>query len=248
MGKVLSVMSVKGGTGKTTTAVNLAMALNKEGFMVLLIDANLEGSNVAFHLGLSTYDLVTIHDVIRGKAKPKNAIYTHPSGLNLMLGGVYLSDVELRDKGVESIITHLRDDFDFIVIDCSSGLTGSVRSAVKSSDEVIIVTNPELPAVVDAFKAIQFCDNNNVLVRGVIVNKAGKFSDLSISDVESLLGKQVIGVIPLDNVFRKSMSKRSPVVDLKPSSKPANQFMRIASLISGVTFKPTGFWSRLLGF
>lgn len=234
MGKVCSIVSVKGGTGKTTTSVNLGLALAKEGFTVLVLDANIEGSNVAFHLGLSTHDIATIHDVLRGKCEPMQAIYTHPTGMNLMLGGVYLEDMELRDDDIKRIINEVKKEFDYVIIDCSSGLSGAVKSAVQNSDETIIVTNPELPAVVDAFKIVQYCEHNNTFIRGVVINKNNKQSDLNPRDVESLLGRPVIGVVPEDNKIKQSMKERNPIVLYKPKRQSAKEFKNVAYKLSGM--------------
>ncbi len=246
MGKVYSIVSVKGGTGKTTTSVNIGMALAKEGFNTLVFDANLEGSNVAFHLGLSTHDIATIHDVLRGKCKPTDAIYTHPSGMNLMLGGVYLEDMELRDKELNKVINTIKDNFDYVIVDCSSGLSGSVKSAIKNSDEVLIVTNPELPAVVDAFKIVQFCDNNNIFIKGVVVNKKARNSDLSQLDVETILGKPVLGVVPEHNQVKDAMKERLPIVVFKPQRRSAREFRNVAYSISGLNKKAgRNFWDKV---
>jgi len=247
MGKVCSIVSVKGGTGKTTTSVNTGLALSREGFKVLVLDANLEGSNLSFHLGLSTHDIATIHDVLRRKCKTKEAIYTHPSGMNLMLGGVYLDDMKLRDRDLKNILKEVRDDFDFVIIDCSSGLSGSVKSAIDHSDEVIIVTNPELPAVVDAFKIVQYCEQNTSFIRGVVVNRNSKQSELTHNDVETILGKPVIGVVPEDNEVKKAMKERTPIVSFNPKRRSAKEFQNIAFNIGELDkVETTSFWKQIL--
>ena len=246
MGKVCAVVSVKGGTGKTTTAVNTSIALANEGFKVLLMDANLEGSNVAFHLGISTRSIATIHDVVRKECKPRDAIYTHPSGLHLMLGGAYLEDAELRDVDLSKLIRDVKPLFDYVVVDCSSGLSLSVKSVIKSSDEVIIVTNPELPAVVDAFKVVQFCEKNSVFIRGVVINKASKHSDLSREDVSAILGRDIISVVPQDEHVVRSMRERTPIVNYKPRRRSARGFRNVAYSISGFHKLNPSFWERII--
>jgi len=226
--KVYSIVSVKGGTGKTTTAVNTGLSLTKEGFRVLVIDANLEGSNLAFHLGISTRDITTIHDVIRGRCKPEEAIYTHSSGMNLMLGSNKLEDMVLKERELTKIINSVKKDFDIIILDCSSGLSGSVKSAIKNSDEVLIITNPELPAIVDAHKIVQYCENNNKFIKGIVINKKGKHSDMNIQDIESILNKPILGIIPDDDLIKKAMKERTPIVIYKPKRRSAKEFKNIA--------------------
>jgi len=246
MGKVCSVVSVKGGTGKTTTCVNMGFTLAREGFRVLVVDANLEGSNLSFHLGLSTHNIVTIHDVLRGNCSPLDAIYTHPSGVNLMLGGVRLDDVDLREADLKKVIQSVRTEFDFVILDCCSGLSSSVRSALNNSDEVLIVTNPELPAVVDAFKIVQYCEGNNLFIRGVVVNKVTKHSDLSHYDVETILSRPVIGNVPEDNLVKRSMKERTPIVMLKPSRKSAKTFKNVAFSVGELgKSEPITFWDKI---
>jgi hypothetical protein len=71
--------------------------------------------------------------------------------------------------------------------------------------------------VVDAFKIVQFCDNNNIFIKGVVVNKKARNSDLSQLDVETILGKPVLGVVPEDNQVKDAMKERLPIVVFNPS-------------------------------
>lgn len=247
MAKVCSFVSVKGGTGKTTTTVNTALTLAREGFRVLVLDANLEGSNLSFHLGLTTHDLATVHDVLKGDCEPGEAIYTHPSGLNLMLGGSRLDDLGVKADGFKNLINSVRKDFDFLIVDCSSGLGSDVKNVIDNSHEVVIVTNPELPAVVDALKIVKYCEANDYYVKGVVVNKRARSSELLADDIESILGKPVISEVPDDSEVLNALKERTPIVELKPNRRSARAFKNVAFRIGGLgRLEPLTLWDRIL--
>lgn len=247
MTKVCSFVSVKGGTGKTTTTVNTGLALAREGFRVLVIDANLEGSNVSYHLGLTTHDLATVHNVLGGECEPGEAIYTHPSGLNLMLGSSRLDDLSVDNNDFKELINSVKEDFDFLIVDCSSGLGEVVKSVINNSHEVLVVTNPELPAVVDALKVINYCEANDYFVKGVVVNKRAGNSGLLSDDIEAILGRPVISEVPEDNEMRRALKERVPIVELKPKRRSARAFKNVAFNISGLgKLEPLTIWDRIL--
>jgi septum site-determining protein MinD len=248
MGKVCSFVSVKGGTGKTTASVNTALSLAKEGFDVLLIDANIEGSNLSFHLGLSTYDISTIHDVFSGKCSALEAVYDHHSGLHLILGSNHVSDIDTSAFNLEKVVLEVKSLFDFVVIDCSSGFNDIVKKSISASDEVIIVTNPELPAVVDAFKVVQHCENTNAFIRGVVINRADNKSDLSKNDIEVLLNRPIIGVVPEDGEIKEAMRARTPIVSLNPKTRSAKELKKVAFAIGELyDTEKQGFFKKLAG-
>jgi septum site-determining protein MinD len=249
MGKVCSFVSVKGGTGKTTTAVNAGLSLAKEGFDVLLIDANVEGSNLSFHLGLSTYDISTIHDIFNNKCSALEAVYDHPSGLHLILGSSHVNDINTKAFNLEKLVSQVKSLFDFIIIDCSSGFNDIVKESISTADEVVIVTNPELPAVVDAFKLVQHCENTNSFIRGVVINKADSKSELSKNDVEVLLNRPIIGVVPEDREIKEAVKARTPIVSLNPKTKSAKELKRVGFAVGELhSSEKNGLLKRFLDF
>lgn len=251
MGKVYCIASVKGGTGKTTTAVNLGISFSKIGKKVLLIDGNIDGANVGFHLGVSSRNLNTLHDILNGRANVWDSIYTHPSGMNILLGGTYLRDLEVKNFDFLKIINEVKHEYDIILLDTSSGIGESVKSAIRACDEVIIVTNPELPAVADALKIVELAEELWIPISGVILNKydSDDLNDLSVEDVETILGKPVIGIIPEDYRIKESIYIRSPIVHEFPNSKISKSFINLAAKIAGVKIeKESGFIERLMEF
>lgn len=245
MARIICVASAKGGVGKTTVVSNLATALSEMNHSVVAIDGNTTTSNLGIHLGMPLYPS-TIQDVMRGKAKMKEAMYYHPHGFRVIPAGISLSDVLVpKSKDFMDIFYNIKDA-DFILIDSAAGLGREANETLKASDEMIVVTNPEMPALTDALKLINMAKRYNIANAGVIVNKVKRERhEVSLDEIEKFLGAKVIGYIDDHKDVRESISKENPVVKYKPGSVPARQFKSVASHLAGDwEFKPRrkGFW------
>lgn len=235
MGRVFCIVSVKGGTGKTTTAVNLGLALTKLGEDCLVVDANLDCASIAHQLGINARNEHTIHDVISGDIPVNEAVVKHKSGMSILLGSDTFNFKDFSNTDLSKVIEGVRDYYDNIIVDCPAGLSASVQSLIKSCDEVIIVTNPELPAVAQAFKIVEFCESFWVPIKGVVVNRNDPdFSELMVRDVETILGKPVIGSIPEDLAMKESIALRDPIVSLSPKSKISRSYSELAATVAGL--------------
>ncbi|MEM5804654.1 MAG: cell division ATPase MinD [Candidatus Aenigmatarchaeota archaeon] len=247
---ILSILSAKGGVGKTTACANLAAALVQMGKSVIAIDGNITTPNLGMHLGVPLYP-VTLHDVLSGRATLSQATYIHPSGVKVIPASLSVSAV--RSSHAEKLHRTLRSLFDrkgFILIDGAAGLGKEARASMYASDGVIVVTNPELPAVTDAFKAIKLAERKGTRIAGVIVNRvAGKRYEMRLPEVQEMLGYDILGVIPEDSAVPESISSRMPVVQFKPRSKAAVGFKRAAAALLGekYEYKP-GIFEQLFGW
>ncbi len=240
MPRIICVASVKGGVGKTTTVANLATTFAKLGYKTLAIDANITGANLGLHLGTSSRNILTIHDVLKDNVKIKEAIYKHSLGFHVLLGGIYLNDLDNVNMSlIKRKIEPIKKEYDIILIDCAAGLGNEALNAINVSDEVVIITTPELPSVADAYKLVEYAENNWIPISGVIVNKEGnnKFKDITVKDVEEILGKRVLEIIPKEKEVEESINLKKPVVNLYPNSKSAEGFQKLAYSLVGKTFK-----------
>ena len=195
--KIIVITSGKGGVGKTTTAVNLGAAMNQFGKDVLIIDANLSTPNVGLHLN-SLEVPISLNHVLLKKAKPLDAVYEHKSGIKLMLSSISLK--ELRKITPEKLL-ELKKEFqklaDYIIVDSAAGLGHEAVSVIKLADELIIVTNPEMPAITDALKTIKFAEQIKKIVRGVIMTRVRKDKiEIQPESVKEILETPILGMIP----------------------------------------------------
>jgi septum site-determining protein MinD len=240
MSRTICVASVKGGVGKTTTVSNLASSLTKLGYNVLAVDANMTGSNLGLHLGISSRNIITLHDVLKNDMDVKEAVYKHELGFHVVLGGIYLEDVaDINYEKFGDKINTVKELYDFVLIDCSAGLNNETLAAVKNCDEVLIVTNSELPSVANAFKLVEYAEHNWIPITGVVVNKERntRYKDITIQDVEEILGKRVIQVVPHDDKVIDSVSLKKPVTNMFPKSGGAEGFIELAHKIVGKEYK-----------
>jgi septum site-determining protein MinD len=238
MARIISVLSGKGGVGKTTLVSNLGTALVKRGKKVTIMDANVTTPNLSLHLGIPLYP-VTLHDVLRNDAPIESAIYDHHTGLKIVPASLSTEALKGVDMNkLENAMTHLLDMNDIIIVDAAAGLGKEALAAIDVADDLIIVTNPELPAVTDALKTIRIAQDNGTNVLGVVVNRVkGLKHELSMNEIRNMLEVPIISIVPEDLAVPKSISKKTPVVHHKPRSRSAVEFQKLAARILGETYQ-----------
>jgi septum site-determining protein MinD len=238
MARIISILSGKGGVGKTTLVSNLGTALVKMGKKVTILDANVTTPNLSLHLGIPLYP-VTLHDVLRNDAPIESAIYDHLTGLKIVPAS--LSTEALRGVDMDKMqeaLSHLLNNNDIIIVDAAAGLGKEAMAALNVADDLIVVTNPELPAVTDALKTIRIAQRNGTNVLGVVVNRVkGLSHEMPMSEIRNMLEVPIISIIPEDIHIPKSISKKIPVVHHKPRSKSSVQFQKLASRITGEPYR-----------
>jgi len=257
MTRFIVIASGKGGAGKTTTAINLGTALINFGRNVIVIDANLTTPNIGVYLGAPVVP-VNLHDVLAGKKHITEAAYMHPSGLKVIPGGLSLDSLKKIDyKKLSEALMDLNEKAEVVLIDVGPGLTKETLSILEMADEAIIVTNPEMAAVTDALRTIKMLDKMNKKVMGIVVTRV-KDDELEISpkNIEIILEKPVIGIIPEDSTIRQSVHLKHPVVYTHPSSDASLSYKKLAANLIGEKYEESlkskdGFFSymmRMLGF
>ncbi len=248
--RYIAALSGKGGVGKTTTVLNLGVALQEMGHEVVAVDTNLITPNMSLQLGL-TPSQATINDVLYKRAGIMDAIHVHSSGLHVVPAG--LSALEYKNHFLtdyRTALSRLECKYDYVLMDCSAGLWGEVSQAVKAANESLIVSNPELISMVDSLKAIKMSEKLGVGITGIVLNKIrGKHFELQKNTIDGMLqDHEVIGKIPYDKRVPKSSFLRTPIVKYKKNSKSSKAFRRLAkSLDSGERAEP-GFFEKFLSF
>lgn len=252
MTRVISVISGKGGVGKTTASANLGAAFAELGKNVVILDANLTTPNLSLHLGIPLYP-ITLHDVLKGKAYMSEAIYFHPSGIKVVPASLSVDALKGLNAGrLQKAISELLGKYEIVLIDGAAGLGKEAVAAIEAADEILIVTNPELPAVTDALKTIKLAEKSGVKISGIILNRVkNEEHELTREDIESMLDVPVIGIVPEDASVQHSITAKMPVVHYNPKSKAAREFKRLAArLVNEVYREPRekSFFEKFFGW
>lgn len=252
MKKIIVIISGKGGVGKTTTAINLGAAINYFGKDVLIIDANLTTPNVGLHLN-SPEVPINLNHVLLKKAKPSEAVYEHESGIKIMPSSLSVKELKRIDS---TKLKFFKKDFqkmaDYVIVDSAAGLGEEANSAIEMADEIIIITNPEMPAIADALKTIKLAEQMDRPIKGAIVTRVRKDRiELRPETVKEMLEIPILGMIPEDVAVRESINMKEAVIHTHPKSKSARAYKEIAAELIDADYdsddeKP-GFWRRLFG-
>ncbi|MBT4376645.1 P-loop NTPase [archaeon] len=237
MKKIIVITSGKGGVGKTTTAINLAAAMNHFGKNVLVIDGNLSTPNIGIHLN-SPEVPINLNHVLLKKAEPYEAIYEHDSGIKIMPSS--LSVKELKKIKPEKI-KDFREDFkqlgDYIIIDGAAGLGNEAQSVIDAADELVLVTNPEMPAITDALKTLKVAEDLKKTVKGIIITRVRKNkSEMQANIVKEMLETPILGMIPEDISVQEALSLKDAVVHTHPTSGAARAYKEIAARLVDVEY------------
>jgi len=237
MNKIIVITSGKGGVGKTTTAINLGAAINYFEKDVLVIDGNLSTPNIGVHLG-SPEVPINLNHVLSGKAEPKEAVYKHESGLKIMPSSLSIKELKkIKTEKLKSFKKDFKDLSDYIIVDSAAGLGIEAVSAIELADELIVVTNAEMPAVTDALKLIKLAEEMKKPIMGVIVTRVRKNkSEMRPNVVRDMLEVPIIGMIPEDANIQKSISLRNPLIYTNPKSKASRAYKEIAAKLTNTQY------------
>jgi ATP-binding protein involved in chromosome partitioning len=243
---VVLVMSGKGGVGKSTTATNLALALQRAGYRTGLLDADIYGPSIPTMLGVTGRPVSTDGKTIDPLER---------FGLKLMSIGFLLEDpkaaVIWRGPMLHGALQQfLKDvawgDLDFLVLDLPPG-TGDVALSLSQRIGIsgaVMVTTPQLVATDDVFKAVSMCRKVNIPILGIVENMSwfidsagvrhelfGKGGGQAVADFAEA---PLLAQIPIDQAVREWGDKGTPVVQAAPESPVGAAFMKLADEVVAV--------------
>lgn len=256
MSEVIVITSGKGGVGKTTTTANVGTGLAMEGKKVVLIDTDIGLRNLDVVMGLENRIVYNLVDVIEGNCRIKQALIKDKRNPTLYL----LPSAQTRDKTAVSpeemakLTEELKDEFDYILLDCPAGIEQGFKNAIAGADRAIVVTTPEVSAVRDADRIIGLLDANEIKKTELVVNRLRtdmvKRGDMmSSQDVIEILSVDLLGVVPDDENIVVSTNQGEPLVGSKCLAGQA--YKNICDRIMGeeVPFldltQKNGFFSKL---
>jgi len=154
-------------------------------------------------------------------------------------------------RNISNAILDLLGTTDVILMDCAAGLGREALSALEASDEVLLVTNPNLSSVTDVLKASKLASDLGIKIRGLVVNRiTGKKHEMRINEIKSMLPNvEILAEIPEDIKVHESISRATPIVKYAPNSKVSRNIRKIAAHIAGKAYEEERPWyRRLFGF
>ncbi len=239
MGEVIVITSGKGGVGKTTSSANIGTGLVLEGKKVVLVDADIGLRNLDVVLGLENRIVYDIVDVVEKKCRVKQALIRDKRYDSLFL----LPAAQTRDKDsvteeqMVELTNQLKEEFDFVIIDCPAGIEQGFKNAIAGADRAIVVTTPEVSAVRDADRIIGLLEaaeiNNPLLVLNRLrVDLVRRGEMMTIEDVQEILAIDVLGVVPDDENIVISTNKGEPTV-ADQTSRAGQAYRNITKRILG---------------
>jgi len=193
---------------------------------------------------------VTLNHVLKGKADVEDAIYEHSSGMKIIPSSLSVKELtKFNTKKIPGIAKQLSNLCDYVIIDSAAGFGEEVIAVLEAADEIIIVTNPEMPAVTDALKAVKVARNMGKKINGVVVTRHNNARyEMPLSSIKSMLESQIIGVVPEDKAVKEALNLRDAVCHTHPRSKVSRKYLEIAHKVDGRKFEERkGFLGRIFG-
>jgi MinD-like ATPase involved in chromosome partitioning or flagellar assembly len=244
MSRVIGVVSVKGGVGKTTTAVNLATTLaNDFNKKVLLVDANYYAPNLNFHLGILD-PINTLNDVFQKKIKIFDAVYKH--NLNFHFIASSLISRKIDPMKLRNQIKTIRSFYEIVILDSSPSLNDEMLSVMLSSDELLVVTTPDYATLSTTLKAVRVAKQKNIHINGLILNKVrNNKCELSLDEIEKATGVHVLGMLPDEAKTIEAQHSLTPISQYLPNSQMSIEYKKLAATLINEEFEDKRFFSNL---
>ncbi|WP_163526476.1 septum site-determining protein MinD [Halobacillus ihumii] len=239
MGEAIVITSGKGGVGKTTTTANLGTALALQNKKVCLVDTDIGLRNLDVVMGLENRIIYDIVDVVEERCKTKQALITDKrfDCLHLLPAAQTSDKSAVTPEGIKAIVDELKQDYDYVIIDCPAGIEQGYKNAVSGADRAIVISTPEKSSVRDADRIIGLLEQEDIeppkLVINRIRNHLMKNGDmLDVDEIVNILSIDLLGIVIDDDAVITGSNKGEPVA-LQPNTKSSLAYRNIARRILG---------------
>lgn len=246
MGRTIAIANQKGGVGKTTTAINLSACLAEKGKKVLAVDMDPQG-NMTSGLGVDKDSVEnTIYNLIIGESKMEEVLIKDvlenldiiPTNIDLSGAEIELLDVEEKEYIVRNEIDKIKDNYDFIIIDCPPSLSMLTINAMTTADSVLVPIQCEYYALEGLSQLIHTVElvrdrlNPKITIEGVVFTMYDARTNLSLQVVENVKDnlEQTIykTIIPRNIRLAEAPSYGIPINKYDPKSAGAESYLRLA--------------------
>lgn len=219
MGKIIAVVSGKGGTGKTSFTANVGISLAALGYRTLCLDCDITLRNLDLALGMSDKALMDFSDVIEGRCTLSEGAVSHPKypTLYLLSAPVANGEINITPRQMKVLIQEIRENFDYCLIDAPAGLGQGFQLATAFADNAVVVTTPDPIALRDAQRTVtelsRFPTGRLHLVVNRVQKKMLKSMRTTIDDAIDTAGLPLLGVVPEDSDMSFAQSRGIPLRD-----------------------------------
>lgn len=246
MGRIIAIANQKGGVGKTTTAINLSACLADKGKKVLAVDMDPQG-NMTSGLGLDKESIEkTVYDMIIGESDIEEVLQKEamenldvlPTNIDVSAAEIELIDVENKEFIVRNSIQKIRDNYDFVIIDCPPSLSMLTINAMTTADSVLVPIQCEYYALEGLSQLIHTVElvkdrlNPDLEIEGVVFTMYDARTNLSLQVVENVkdnLQQNIYKtIIPRNIRLAEAPSYGMPINQYDPKSAGSESYMRLA--------------------
>jgi septum site-determining protein MinD len=226
-GYVYTIAGGKGGVGKTTTAINVAVALQDAGHDVVVVDADLGMANLGAMLEIEHQP--SLHQVLAGKAAVSDAITEGPGNITVVPGERNLEAFADADPAkLRKVVKALSTAYEIVLIDTGAGLSHETTVPLGLADGVLLITTADDVAIGDTVKTAQLANRIEGEVVGAVLTRAS--DDTNVSDVADKLDLEMLAVVPED----QEATQREPLLINDPDSYAAEAYRRLASTLEEI--------------
>lgn len=237
--RVIAVSSGKGGTGKSTLALNLAIALSLQGKKIILLDADMGLANIDIMLGI--VPAYNIYHFVQGQKSLREIIISHPTGIDIIPGGSGIIELaNLNRDQLKRILVELGSldgEYDFMIIDTGAGISENVLSFLLAAEDVIIITTPEPTSITDAYGVVKglrqhdFSGHLYLVVNRVEDSHEGRLVAEKFKMVCSKflhLNIDFLGFVMNEPMIKEAIRRQTSFLDAFPHSAAAKNIMDIS--------------------